>query len=230
MDSHYQAMDDCVFFLKGRCNNGNLCKYRHPTNLHEPVRVCKYWLTASCTNHSCKYLHGKITFVKPVTTKEQLSTHNRYGTNNYSRELSTCRFFKAGMCKNENCQFIHDDPSLTAVCDTLVSDSNLITSVSVNEFDDIVGANKCVVDSNCDPDYISLLGVGKSTGKRQRDIDDSVQGIDAAVSGRKTVSLNTADKILSKYSMSTFADSKHLPAITRTSSKTFANTRQEDVS
>ncbi|KPM02653.1 hypothetical protein QR98_0010690 [Sarcoptes scabiei] len=77
----------CVFHLKGNCNRGSMCPYRHI----KPDRtvVCKHWLRGLCKKgDSCEFLH-----------EFDMS------------KMPECYFYsKFRACSNKECVFLHIDP------------------------------------------------------------------------------------------------------------------------
>src|SRR3990167_2553355 len=49
----------CEFYKKGHCKNGDDCTYRHDIELKRLDTLCKFFLTDSCHNPKCLYLHDK---------------------------------------------------------------------------------------------------------------------------------------------------------------------------
>ena len=47
----------CEFFLKGHCQKGDDCKFRHDVEQKQLDLICKFFLAGSCTNSKCLYLH-----------------------------------------------------------------------------------------------------------------------------------------------------------------------------
>ncbi|XP_020858254.1 putative cleavage and polyadenylation specificity factor subunit 4-like protein [Phascolarctos cinereus] len=78
----------CTFFLKGLCEKGKLCPFRHDDG--EKTVVCKHWLRGLCKkSDQCKFLH-------------------QYDTT----RMPECYFYsKFGECCNKECLFLHADPA-----------------------------------------------------------------------------------------------------------------------
>ena len=49
----------CEFYLKGNCNKGDDCKFRHDVEQKPLDLLCKFFLAGSCHNSNCLYLHDK---------------------------------------------------------------------------------------------------------------------------------------------------------------------------
>lgn len=47
----------CEFFLKGHCQKGDDCKFRHDVEQKPLDLICKFYLAGSCNNKRCLYLH-----------------------------------------------------------------------------------------------------------------------------------------------------------------------------
>lgn len=47
----------CDFFLKGNCNKGDDCKFRHDVEQKPLDLMCKFFLTGNCHKSNCLYLH-----------------------------------------------------------------------------------------------------------------------------------------------------------------------------
>ncbi|CAG8543792.1 13004_t:CDS:2 [Ambispora gerdemannii] len=78
----------CQDFLRGTCQRGTLCKYKHSTKRAKAV-VCKHWLRGLCKmQDQCEFLHEF----------------------NESK-MPECWFYvKFGECTNEDCLYLHVDP------------------------------------------------------------------------------------------------------------------------
>lgn len=77
----------CVFHLKGRCDRGTTCPYRHIKG--DRTVVCKHWLRGLCKKGDmCEFLH------EYDMTK-----------------MPECYFYsKYNSCTNKECPFLHIDP------------------------------------------------------------------------------------------------------------------------
>ncbi|RUS22307.1 cleavage and polyadenylation specific factor 4, 30kDa [Endogone sp. FLAS-F59071] len=79
----------CKFFLKGTCNKGNACQFRHNTGRDKAV-VCKHWLRGLCKKgDQCEFLHEFNL-----------------------KKMPECRFYSmCGECSNgDDCMYLHIDP------------------------------------------------------------------------------------------------------------------------
>ncbi|XP_044529384.1 putative cleavage and polyadenylation specificity factor subunit 4-like protein [Gracilinanus agilis] len=78
----------CTFFLKGFCEKGHLCPFRHDDG--EKTVVCKHWLRGLCKkSDQCKFLH-------------------QYDIT----KMPECYFYsKFGECSNKECLFLHANPA-----------------------------------------------------------------------------------------------------------------------
>ncbi|XP_001632137.3 cleavage and polyadenylation specificity factor subunit 4 [Nematostella vectensis] len=77
----------CDFFVKGLCNRGAYCPFRHTSG--EKTVVCKHWLRGLCKKgDQCEFLH-------------------QYDMT----KMPECYFYsKFGECSNKECQYLHIDP------------------------------------------------------------------------------------------------------------------------
>eukprot|EP01117_Protostelium_nocturnum_P009298 TRINITY_DN332_c0_g2_i2.p1 TRINITY_DN332_c0_g2~~TRINITY_DN332_c0_g2_i2.p1 ORF type:complete len:163 (-),score=31.35 TRINITY_DN332_c0_g2_i2:108-596(-) len=77
----------CKFFLKGNCQKGNACPFKHQRG--DKAVVCKHWLKGLCKKgDNCEFLH-----------EYDLS------------KMPECFFFsKYGECSNPECQYLHINP------------------------------------------------------------------------------------------------------------------------
>jgi len=90
-DPYYNQVGDatgiCKFFMKGNCQKGANCQFRHSKS--ERSIVCKHWLRALCKKgDSCEFLH-------------------RFDLT----RMPECFFFsKHAECNNPECMYLHINP------------------------------------------------------------------------------------------------------------------------
>ncbi|KAG9302926.1 hypothetical protein G9A89_022343 [Geosiphon pyriformis] len=79
----------CQTYLRGNCQKGSKCEYKHPTNSREKAVVCKHWLRGLCKKgDQCEFLHEFN-----------------------MRKMPECWFYsRYGECSNEDCMYLHIDP------------------------------------------------------------------------------------------------------------------------
>lgn len=128
----------CSFYVKGKCNRGEQCAFRHTSTAtpsprrstvpRAPIGVsttqfgplllkipCKYYQRGACSNPSCRFLHidtptppKSLTF-SPVG---EVSNPPHAGVEN----TPTCLYFGRGSCKfGDECRHYHDKSSRTHV-------------------------------------------------------------------------------------------------------------------
>ena len=85
----------CEFYKKGQCKNGDDCTYRHDVELKTLDTLCKFFLTDSCHNPKCLYLHDKSQYPckflhisgKCDKMAECIFSHERFKTKQQIKEF-----------------------------------------------------------------------------------------------------------------------------------------------
>ena len=107
-----RTITDCEHYMRGICRWGHECLFRHPTYLHEPQIVCKFWQTYSCTNKFCQYLHpAALPHTHPSSTFKS-KTPLAQGEP-ASKIATVCAYFMSGRCSKPACPFLHSIPEAT---------------------------------------------------------------------------------------------------------------------
>jgi hypothetical protein len=95
---------DCMFFVRGHCNKGNRCPFRHNTFAREgSLEVCKMWeRKGECSDALCRHLHPR--------TIHHSHSANTIVANESLPLRPDCIFFMKGRCtKGESCIFRHNE-------------------------------------------------------------------------------------------------------------------------
>ena len=73
----------CYYFRKGRCENGESCRF-----VHEP-EPCRFFQKGKCTKEPCEFSHDQANVTQPQPRKR------------------VCKHFRRGRCDDEQCAFDH---------------------------------------------------------------------------------------------------------------------------
>ena len=73
----------CYYFRKGRCENGNSCRF-----MHEP-EPCRFFQKGKCTKDPCEFSHDQVNVTQSQPRKK------------------VCKYFRRGRCDDEQCAFEH---------------------------------------------------------------------------------------------------------------------------
>ncbi|RUP49400.1 hypothetical protein BC936DRAFT_142601 [Jimgerdemannia flammicorona] len=92
LNNEFKKEDEqiCKFYLKGTCNKGYSCQFRHNNAGRDKSVVCKHWLRGLCKKgDQCEFLHEFNL-----------------------KKMPECRFYsKFGECSNgDECMYLHIDP------------------------------------------------------------------------------------------------------------------------
>jgi RNA-binding, Nab2-type zinc finger len=107
-----RSITDCEHYMRGNCRWGFECLFRHPTVLHEPQVVCKFWQTYSCTNKFCQFLHPAVL---PTTYPAAVYKSKHHTVSKEPAELkdtsnTVCAYYMSGRCSKPACPFLHSLP------------------------------------------------------------------------------------------------------------------------
>jgi len=88
---------DCMYFLRGVCNKGDRCVYRHSESTRNgPREVCPMWTASggTCTDMGCIYVHPKKELMNSATGSHPSTPSNSFfsvssGSSPYSPERTT---------------------------------------------------------------------------------------------------------------------------------------------
>lgn len=108
-----RTITDCEHYMRGNCRWGHECLFRHPTYLHEPQIVCKFWQTYSCTNKFCQYLHPAV--LPPIHPSSTFKSKTHLAQGEPASKIATvCAYFMSGRCSKPACPFLHSIPEATS--------------------------------------------------------------------------------------------------------------------
>ena len=103
-----RQITDCEHYMRGNCRWGYDCLFRHPTTLHEPQVLCKFWQQYSCTNKFCQFLHPAV-----LPEVESVPTHHSgppVQTGEPKSKSTVCAYYMSGRCSKPSCPFLHSLP------------------------------------------------------------------------------------------------------------------------
>lgn len=92
----------CKFYLKGACQKGSSCPYKHVRSTRgERSVVCKHWLRALCKKgDNCEFLHQF-----DLSKMPECFFFSKFGKTQSSLILIT-----SGECSNPECMYLHINP------------------------------------------------------------------------------------------------------------------------
>lgn len=105
-----RRITDCEHYMRGNCRWGHECLFRHPTALHEPQVLCKFWQTYSCTNMYCQFLHPAVLPPTYATQPFKGKSHPAQGEQKSDKSSTVCAFYMSGRCSKPTCPFLHSLP------------------------------------------------------------------------------------------------------------------------
>ena len=105
-----RGITDCEHYMRDNCRWGFDCLFRHPTVLHEPHVVCKFWQTYSCTNKYCQFLHPAVLPTAYSAPVNKIKHYTAVKEPVAPKDNVVCAFYMSGRCTKPACPFLHSLP------------------------------------------------------------------------------------------------------------------------